>query len=376
MKSTYIKGLCFGLSAVCAFQTMAESAQSEAHRVLMVLSSYGEKNADGEMIKPGYEFDELSKSYLVFKAAGSEVTFASPAGGNVVADKYNADKSYNQQFLADKQAVAALSDTVRLDTLKADTYDAVFVVGGKGPMFDLAQHEPLKQLIRHNYEQGSVISAVCHGPAALLDITLTGGAYLVEGKRISAFTNEEELAFTKKWTLPFLLEDKLKEQGARFVQDGLMLNQISVDGRIVTAQNPFSTADAAKAVMLQLGAAPDSMPEFRDDRTIKLAEAFYADEDAALATFNRHPDLYDPMLLAMLGVYQAKYASTEHELNVAISLMQHMQPKINHPMLDKSIAKAMIDKNQSDEAREHLTAAQAKFPDDEGISELLKELGE
>ena len=344
--------------------------------ILMVLSSYGEKNADGELVKPGYEFDEMSKSYLVFKAAGANVTFASPSGGKLIADKYDANKAYNQAFLADDKAVQLLSTSIKLNHVNTKNYDAVYVVGGKGPMFDLATNDDVKQVIKAVYQDNGVVGAVCHGPAALLDIKLNNGTYLVAGKRISGFTNQEETAFTKKWQLPFYLEDKLIEQGANYRKDGLMLNQVSIDGRIITGQNPFSTADAAKAMVAELGLATDKLPEFKDDRTIKLAEQFFADRTSALQEFKQNQAQYDTMLLGMLGLYQSKFATSQAELDVAILLMETTQQAINHPMLDTAIAKAYLNKNELAKATKVLKTSQQKHPDNETIIAMLKGLAE
>ncbi|WP_189637785.1 type 1 glutamine amidotransferase domain-containing protein [Thalassotalea sp. HSM 43] len=358
------------------FISNANQVANDAPKILMVLSSYGEKNSDGELVKPGYEFDEMSKSYLVFKAAGTHVTFASPKGGELVTDQYDAKKAYNAEFLADESAVKALSSSLKLTDVNADEFDAVYIVGGKGPMYDLATDPQVKTIIKDVYEDNGIVAAVCHGPAALLDVKLSDNSYLVDGKRISAFTNLEESVFTKKWQLPFSLQDKLQGQGANYQQDGLMLNQVSIDGRIITGQNPFSTADSAVAVVAKLGLDSKDLPRFKDDNTIKLMEQFYADSDNASATFKAQPEQYNPMLLAMIGVYQAKHAQSEVERNVALQVMQQTQDIINHPMLDITMAKTFIVQNEQDKAISLLKASQLKFPENEQISGLLNKLAD
>ncbi|MFD2166106.1 type 1 glutamine amidotransferase domain-containing protein [Thalassotalea euphylliae] len=356
--------------------TNTANANEQAPNILMVLSSYGEKSDDGEVIKPGFEFDEMSKSYLVFDQAGANVTFASPKGGKLIADKYDPQKRYNQAFLKDEEAVKALDTTIRLKDIDANLYDAVYVVGGKGPMYDLANDVDVKRIIAAIYEDDGVVGAVCHGPAALLDVQLSDGQYLIADKRVSGFTNQEETAFTKKWKLPFSLEDKIKAQGAHYQRDGLMLNQVSIDDRIVTAQNPFSTADAAKALVQELGLSVDGIEDFKDDRTVKLAEMYFADRQLAAKEFANNTEQYDTVLLAMLGVYQSKFANTQVELDVAIAIMEQTQSAVNHPMLDTSIAKAYTNKNQTAKAVNVLQKSQKKFPDNEAIASMLAELSE
>ncbi|SET85762.1 type 1 glutamine amidotransferase domain-containing protein [Thalassotalea agarivorans] len=371
MKTKFQKNLAITLfTLICS---LGNSAQADNKNILMVLSSYGEKNEQGELIKPGYEFDEMSKSYLVFKSAGTNVTFASPSGGELITDNFDTEKPYNKQFLTDQQAVTLLKQTKSLSTINPNMYDAIYVVGGKGPMYDLAKDQKLKQLIKSIYEQNGIVAAVCHGPAALLDIKLSNGEYLLAGKRISAFTNLEEQAFTKKWQLPFSLEDQIKAQGAQLIKDGLMLNQVSIDGRLVTGQNPFSTADSAIAVVEKLGLATDNLPQFKDDNTIKLVEQFYVDSQAAKQTFETSKQDYSPMLLAMFGVYQSKYANTEAERNVALMLMELTSKDIDHPMLYTAIAQTYLDQNNPQQAINVLKHSKTKFPENEQINILLDE---
>lgn len=358
------------LASLLGLSSLNLMADEQKH-ILMVLSSYGETDAQGELIKPGYEFDEMSKSYLVFKAAGAKVTFASPKGGKVLADKYNKAKQYNAKFLDDKSAVAQLENTQKLATLNHQDFDAVYVVGGKGPMFDLATDNSVKQIIKQVYENDGVIGAVCHGPAALLDVKLSSGEYLLAGKRVSGFTNLEESAFTKKWQMPFSLANKLSEQGALYQQDSLMFNQVSFDGNLLTGQNPFSTTDTAIAVAKKLGLTLEKNIEFKDDRTIKLAEQFVADKTAALATYNASKQDYDSMLLAMLGVYLGKHAQSQMERDAALTLLKVTSSDINHPAIELAIAKTLLADNDFNTAKNHLSAAQKKFPENPEIATLL-----
>ncbi|WP_163931258.1 DJ-1/PfpI family protein [Paraferrimonas sp. SM1919] len=351
----------------------ATAMADEAPKVLMVLSSYGQMQGD-KLVQPGYEFDEMSKSYLVLDKAGAEITFASPLGGKLITDKYDKNKAYNQAFLEDTSAVAALETSYKLSDINPADYDAVYVVGGKGPMFDLAKDSNLKKIIASVYQNNGVIGAVCHGPAALLDVKLTNGQYLVDGKRISAFTNEEESIFTKAWTMPFELETRLSEQGANFVQDGLMLNQVSIDGRIITGQNPFSTADSAKEMAKQLGLTLASDLRFKDDETVLLIEKFIVNPAKASQEFKANTSNYEPMLMAMFGLYQSQHATTQHQLNSALELMLQTQSLINHPKLDAAIAKAYLALNNKDTAKAVLAASIKQHPDSQDLKTLLATL--
>lgn len=127
----------------------------------MVLSGYGQQQGQQA---PGYEFDEFAKAYLVFKAHGITVDIASPQGGAVEADKYDPAKPYNQQVLHDPVIMAQLTNTLATAQLDAADYNGVFIVGGKGAMFDLPKDTALQQLIAAIYQQQGSVAAVCHGP--------------------------------------------------------------------------------------------------------------------------------------------------------------------------------------------------------------------
>ncbi|WMO13835.1 type 1 glutamine amidotransferase domain-containing protein [Pseudoalteromonas piscicida] len=362
------------VAALSATSINAVAQDKNTPHVLMVLSSYGEMGADGSLSKPGFEFDELSKAYAVFKQNGIKVTLASPKGGEPLADKFDKNKPYNQAYSNDTTAMVQLKNTKRLSELEPSQYNAVFVVGGKGPMFDLHDSKPLQAIIRDIYVNNGVIGAVCHGPAALVDVKLENGEYLIAGKRVNGFTNEEEAAFGKKWTkqFPFLLEDKLIERGASFVQDGLMLNQVSIDGQLITGQNPFSTVDTAKAMVAALGLTVSELPRFKDDESILLVEEFFSDSSKAKARYLADKSSFDPMLLGISGLYQAQHAQTAHQLAVAVELMQLTLADIEHPMLYEALVNAQLKLNDISGAKSTIEAALKKH----GMAESLIALKE
>lgn len=146
---------------ICGFQAQANSVKGEGtnlsttirendKRIVMILSGYGE--AKGKKA-PGYEFDEFSKAYLVFNENGIQVDIASPKGGAVEADEYDPNKPYNARVLADNSILAKLKNTLAIYTLNAYDYDGVFIVGGKGAMFDLPKDNALQTLIADIYQQ-------------------------------------------------------------------------------------------------------------------------------------------------------------------------------------------------------------------------------
>ena len=238
----------FHLACALLLATVATPLHAaKADRILIVVSGEGR---DQGKTRPGYEFDELSQAWLIFQANGFAIDVASPQGGAVEADRYDPQQPFNAALLADTEATRMLAATRRTDQVKAEDYAAIYVVGGKGAMFDLPRDTALTTLLGDAYERGVVIGAVCHGPAALADVRLRDGTPLVQGKALTGFTNEEEAVFGKRWVkeFPWLLEDRMRARGAQWQEAPLMMAKVVVDGRLVTGQNPYSTPGVADAV--------------------------------------------------------------------------------------------------------------------------------
>ncbi|WP_158637176.1 type 1 glutamine amidotransferase domain-containing protein [Arenimonas daejeonensis] len=215
-----------------------EGVQQKRGRILAVLSSTA--RFDQGRRKGGYELTELSRAYWVFIANGYEVDLASPRGGTPpqVLDEDLIDADY--AFLNDPAAQAKLAATIPLAEVDPSRYDAVYFVGGKGAMFDFPGNEDIARIVRDIQPRG-VVGAVCHGPAALLDITLADGTLLLQGRRVTGFSNAEELFLIEdaRTAFPFLLQEALAAQSAGFVEGPMYLDNTVVDGRLVTGQNPL-----------------------------------------------------------------------------------------------------------------------------------------
>ena len=228
----------------------------------------------------GFELTELARPYYVFQANGFEVDVASPLGGQppVVIDDDDM-KEYDYAFLNDKIAQQKASNSIALKDVKPDDYEAVFFVGGKGAMFDFPQNKHIQSLVRDYYESGKVIGAVCHGPAALVNVTLTNGQPLLANKNVSGFTNEEELFLIPdaKDIFPFLLQDEIMKKGARFNEGIMYLNQVSLDGNLVTGQNPWSTWEVAESIVKQLGYEPKERIITPEEHSIRVLDMYESD---------------------------------------------------------------------------------------------------
>lgn len=359
--------------AVLLLSTLAQANSEQDKKILMVLSGYGQQQGEE---RPGYEFDEFAKAYLVFKNNRIEVDIASPQGGPILADKYNPETEYNALVLDDATAMSKLENTLAISKINSADYQGIFVVGGKGAMFDLPKDSSLQQLIADVYQQQGTIAAVCHGPAALVDVKLQDGSYLVANKAVNGFTNLEEQLFGKKWInhFEFMLEDKLVERGGQFQSSDIMLNHVAIDGKLITGQNPSSTVAVANELVRSLGMTPKPMPTYEDDRTLALVAKVLQDDPSAAKSLSANPDKYQLPLAGMYGFYYLKVAETEQQLTHALTLMTLAKEAINNPRLDMEIAKTQQKLGHKKQAAETLTQLIAAKPDFQPAIDMLESL--
>ena len=190
-------------------------------------------------------------------ASQCEIVVASPAGGEAPLDPSSVEafKSdpVSAKFLQTKEAV--WKNTQKLSSFlgHAHDYEAIFFVGGHGPVFDLATDETSHKLINEFYSANKIVSAVCHGPAALTHVKLSGSeGYLLDGQRVTGFSNveEEQVGLTK--AVPFLLEDALNEaSGGRYEKAKEPWGEkvvVARGGRLITGQNPASATGVGQAI--------------------------------------------------------------------------------------------------------------------------------
>lgn len=223
-------------------------------KVLMVLTSHDEMGDTGE--HTGYTVPEAARPWQVFRDAGIDVDFASVRGGEPPHEDMDEDDPVQREFLQNQQE--RLRSTPSASEVVPDDYDAIFFVGGHGTMWDFPDSKALADAAVDVYERGGIVSSVCHGPAALVNARLSDGSYLVNGKRVNSFTNSEEAAMQRDDVVPFLLQSRLEERGARW-EGGEDFGEYAVaDGRLVTGQNPASATKTAELVVaaLRLDAPP------------------------------------------------------------------------------------------------------------------------
>jgi putative intracellular protease/amidase len=220
-------------------------------KVLIVLTSHDRLGDTGK--KTGFWLEEFAAPYYVLKDAGVEITLASPKGGQPPLDP-KSDLPENQtettkRFRADAAAQAQLANTKKLADVSADDFGAVFYPGGHGPMWDMPDNATSIALIEAFVKADKPVGAVCHAPVAFVNVRGKDGEYLVKGKRVTGFTNTEEVAVGLDHVVPFLLEDRLKERGGVYSKSADFAPYVQVDGLLVTGQNPASSGPGAEALL-------------------------------------------------------------------------------------------------------------------------------
>ena len=233
-------------------KTSAQIKQSNKmdKKILFVVTSHSEKGNTGE--KTGFYLSEVSHPWEVLHSAGYEIDFVSPKGGKAPVDGFNLEDPINKKFWENQYYRNKVENTLRPSEVNPENYIAILYAGGHGTMWDFAENKELAEIASKIYENNGVVSAVCHGPAGLVNIKLKSGKYLVDGKKVNAFTNEEEVAVGLEKVVPFSLEDKLIERGAIFEKSGLWQKHVTVDERLVTGQNPQSAEEVGKATLAEL----------------------------------------------------------------------------------------------------------------------------
>jgi putative intracellular protease/amidase len=210
-------------------------------KILMVLTNASEIDDEHET---GLWLSEFAEPYAEFKNQGFEVDVASLKGGRIPLD---ANSLNDENVETWKGITKELDQTLVLSQLNVNEYNGIFLPGGHGTMFDLPKSQELQKALSHFAENNKAIGAVCHGPAGFVGTKLSNGKWLVDGISLTGFTNEEEQQTGLDSLMPFLLETKLREQGAQFEKSEAWSDHVITDGKFVTGQNPQSSQSTAEA---------------------------------------------------------------------------------------------------------------------------------
>ena len=222
-------------------------------KILIVETNVG-KYANHD-IKTGLWLGELTHFYEEVSKAGYEVDFTSPKGGEVPIDPNslkhlnNTDKKYleNRAFVE-----KALKKTLSPDQIKPDEYDAIYYTGGHGVLWDFPENQDLSHIASIIYDRGGFVTGVCHGVVGLLNIKDKRGKYIIDGKRVTGFTNTEEVLSGKRKKVPFSTENALKERGGIYEKRRFFSSFAVSDNRVITGQNPWSPKAVAQLLIKEL----------------------------------------------------------------------------------------------------------------------------
>ncbi|MGB0133752.1 type 1 glutamine amidotransferase domain-containing protein [Dokdonella sp.] len=301
---------------------LRNAVETPRGKVLAIVTSTDTNPNTG---KPtGYELTELSRAYYVFEANGYEVDIASPLGGEPPMVLDDGLVEADHAFLNDPVAMRKLEHSLPVADVEPGDYAAVYFVGGKGTLFDFPDNVDIQRIVRTIYADGGVVSAVCHGPAALLNVTLDDGSPLLKGRRMTGFTNDEELFLTKKarTVFPFLLQEKMSGMSAEFVEGELYLDNTVVDGRLVTGQNPWSTWSTAEAIITALGHVPVPRERSSEELAVDVVQRYYREGTEAA----RNLKLERPSLDRRLILMHALVAGMQARMGDAWNLQRLARP--------------------------------------------------
>lgn len=221
-------------------------------KILIVVTGTG-TFADGKL-PTGLWLSEFTHIYQGAKERGFEITIAGPKGGKtpvdpeslkpIVLDKLSKSCWENPGFKE------MLNRANSLEEVAGQRFDCVYLAGGHGAMYDFPDNAVLQEILKTQYESGRIVAAICHGVSGLLNVRLSGGAYLIEGRRLTGFSWFEESLARRKEVVPFDLEALLRERGAHYEKAFIpMTPKVVVDRNLITGQDPFSSRKMAETVL-------------------------------------------------------------------------------------------------------------------------------
>ncbi|WP_395047234.1 type 1 glutamine amidotransferase domain-containing protein [Flavobacterium sp.] len=220
-------------------------------KILIVLTSHSKLgNTDG---KTGFWIEEFATPYYIFKSAGAKITLASPNGGQPPIDP-KSDTIENQtestiRYKNDEKLLKLMSNTTQLQAISAVDFDAIFYPGGHGPLWDLTTDKNSIKLIEDFWDAKKPVATVCHAPSVLLNVKDEDGNFLIKGKKVTAFSNTEEVAVQLDKIVPFMLEEEIKKKGGIYSKKEDWTSYVIKDGLLITGQNPQSSAEVAKELL-------------------------------------------------------------------------------------------------------------------------------
>ena len=354
---------------ITSFSVSADKANDQK-RVAILISGYGNQGAPNL----SYDLEELAQSYLILHDNGLKIDIISPEGGPVIVKRNKDELTHIKRFKNETDALQQLKNTVSAKQATTINYDSLFIVGGDGAMFDLPTHLGTQQLIQIFIQKDSPIAAVCHGPAALVNLKTADGNFYVKDKIINAFTLREDKAFKKEHIdkYPFILQPELERRGAIFKSNRPMLPYVVEHGNLITAQNPMSVPSATEALLLKMSIKPKVRVPFKDEATMSLISQAHQQGsviiDLALAS---HPDSYDMNYLALYGFYAFGIAKSESDKATELEIMERIGKHFSHPQYQIAFIRALVEQGHKLRAIEQYKLFKNTFSETPFPKELL-----
>lgn len=221
--------------------------------ILFIVTSHDQFGSTDQ--KTGFHLSEMTDPFILLSKAGFNIDIASPKGGSAPIDpsSYDLTIENNKAFFDHAEYRKKIEHTMALHQVNAQQYKAVYIPGGHGTMWDFPDHPVIGEIVKTIYEHNGFVGAVCHGPAAFVNLRLSNGDFIIKNKKFTCFSNSEERKIEKDKFMPFLLEDKLIEQGGLFSAARLFEKHVMEDSRIITGQNPASAQEIANRLIKHLG---------------------------------------------------------------------------------------------------------------------------
>ncbi len=219
-------------------------------KILFAVTSHDQLGITKE--RTGFYLSEVAHPWKVLTDAGYDIDFVSPQGGKAPVDGLDLEDPVNRLFWQNGAEQEKIQNTLSPAEVNPSEYQVIFYAGGHGAMWDFPDNRGLADIARQIYEAGGIVAAVCHGPAAWVNLTLSDGNYLINGLQLTSFTNEEEEEIHRDQIVPFLLETKLTERGAFFRKAGKWHTFVVNDRRLITGQNPQSATAVGEEILSEL----------------------------------------------------------------------------------------------------------------------------
>lgn len=221
----------------------------DSKAILCILTNNGVKGSSG--YPTGFWLCELTLPLHEFINAEFAYCIASPLGGKSPMDPMSVDLKdpINELFMNSDDFKNQIENTIPLKDIHIKEYSAIFFPGGHGPLWDLPNNPLVHEMVKQLFESDGIISAVCHGPCALVNVQLSNKDYLVRGKKVVSFTNNEEIEMQNTEIVPFSVQTAMSNAHAKFMEMPNWSNNVIIDGNLITGQNPQSAASVGKAVV-------------------------------------------------------------------------------------------------------------------------------